>query len=46
MDFEKGGKTDLEKFTGYAVRADEALGVDIPLHRMVYAKLKMPGYCS
>jgi 2-dehydropantoate 2-reductase len=40
MDCEKGNKTEIEAFTGYIVRSGEELGVDIPLHRMVYDKLK------
>ena len=40
MDCEKGNKTEIEAFTGYIVRSGEELGVDFPLHRMVYDKLK------
>ena len=40
VDFEKGKKTEIEAFTGYAVKAGKELGVDIPLHQMVYQKLK------
>ena len=40
VDCEKGKKTEIEAFTGYVVRCGEELGVDIPLHRMVYDKLK------
>jgi 2-dehydropantoate 2-reductase len=40
VDYEKGKKTEIEAFTGYVVRCGEELGVDIPLHRMVYDKLK------
>jgi 2-dehydropantoate 2-reductase len=40
VDCEKGNKTEIEAFTGYVVRCGEELGVDIPLHRMVYDKLK------
>ena len=40
VDCEKGNKTEIEAFTGYIVRCGEALGVNIPLHQMVYDKLK------
>jgi 2-dehydropantoate 2-reductase len=40
VDCEKRKKTEIEAFTGYVVRCGEELGVDIPLHRMVYDKLK------
>lgn len=40
VDCEKGNKTEIEAFTGYVVRSGEELGVDTPLHRMVYDKLK------
>jgi 2-dehydropantoate 2-reductase len=40
VDCEKGNKTEIEAFTGYIVRCGEELGVNIPLHRMVYDKLK------
>lgn len=41
VDCEKGNKTEIEAFTGYVVRSGEELGVNIPLHRMVYEKLKV-----
>ena len=40
VDCEKGNKTEIEAFTGYIVRCGEESGVNIPLHRMVYDKLK------
>jgi 2-dehydropantoate 2-reductase len=40
VDFEKGRKTEIEAFTGYGVKTARELGVDIPLHQMVYQKLK------
>ena len=40
VDCEKGKKTEIEAFTGYVVRCGEELEIDIPLHRMVYEKLK------
>lgn len=40
VDFEKGRQTELETFTGYVVRAAKKLGLDVPLHEKVYAKLK------
>jgi 2-dehydropantoate 2-reductase len=40
VDFEKGKKTEIETFTGYIVKAGEELERDVPLHQMVYSKLK------
>jgi len=40
VDCEKGNRTEIEAFTGYIARCGEELGVNIPLHRMVYDKLK------
>lgn len=40
VDFEKGGQTEIETFTGYVVRAGHRLGVAVPLHEQVYAALK------
>lgn len=40
VDCEKGKKTEIEAFTGYIVRSGEELKVDVPLHQMVYDKLK------
>lgn len=39
LDYEKGGRTELELFIGYAVRAGRALGVPAPLHEELYAAL-------
>ncbi|MFH1480857.1 MAG: 2-dehydropantoate 2-reductase [Pseudomonadota bacterium] len=40
LDFEKGNKTELDIFTGYVIKASDALGIEVPLYRMVYEKLK------
>jgi 2-dehydropantoate 2-reductase len=40
VDCENGKNTEIEAFTGYIVRSGEELKVDVPLHRMVYGKLK------
>lgn len=39
LDFAKGGRTELELFIGYAVRAGRRLGVPVPLHDELYAAL-------
>jgi ketopantoate reductase len=39
LDYEKGGKTELELFIGFAVRAGRPLGVPMPLHEELYAAL-------
>ncbi|MCL5807543.1 MAG: 2-dehydropantoate 2-reductase [Deltaproteobacteria bacterium] len=39
LDFAKGGRTELELFIGYAVRAGRLLGVPVPLHDELYAAL-------
>lgn len=39
LDYAKGGRTELDLFIGYAVRAGRALGVPIPLHEELYAAL-------
>ncbi len=39
LDFAKGGRTELDLFTGYAVRAGRSLGVPIPLHEELHAAL-------
>ncbi len=39
LDFEKGKRTELELFIGFAVRAGRALGVPMPLHEELYAAL-------
>lgn len=40
LDYAKGGKTELELFIGFAVRAGRSLGVPMPLHDQIYAELK------
>lgn len=40
VDFEKGRQTEIETFTGYVVRTAQKLGLAVPLHEKVYAKLK------
>jgi 2-dehydropantoate 2-reductase len=40
LDYEKGRRTELELFIGYAVRTGRALGIPVPLHEEIYAKLK------
>jgi ketopantoate reductase len=40
LDYEKGGRTELELFIGYAVRTGRALAIPVPLHEEIYAKLK------
>ena len=39
LDFERGGKTELETFTGYIVNRGNELDIDTPLHKKVYRKL-------
>ena len=39
LDYERGAKTELELFIGFAVRAGHSLGVPMPLHEEVYAAL-------
>lgn len=39
LDFEKGRRTELELFIGFAVRAGRSLGVPMPLHEELYAAL-------
>jgi 2-dehydropantoate 2-reductase len=39
LDYEKGGKTELELFIGFAVRAGRSLGVPMPLHEELHAAL-------
>lgn len=39
LDFEKGGPTELDIFTGYMVAAGKKLGIPMPLHESVYAEL-------
>ena len=40
LDYEKRGRTEMELFIGYAVRAGRTLGVPVPLHEELYAALK------
>ena len=40
LDVEKGKRTELELFIGFAVRAGRSLGVPMPLHEELYAALK------
>jgi 2-dehydropantoate 2-reductase len=40
LDYEKGGRTEMELFIGYAVRTGRTLGIPVPLHEEIYAKLK------
>jgi ketopantoate reductase len=40
LDYEKGRRTELELVIGYAVRTGRTLGVPVPLHEEIYAKLK------
>lgn len=39
LDYEKGRRTEVELFIGYAVRAGRAFGVPTPLHNGLYAAL-------
>ncbi|MBU2053602.1 MAG: 2-dehydropantoate 2-reductase [Proteobacteria bacterium] len=39
LDFEKGKRTEVDLFIGYAVRAGRALSVPTPLHDELYAAL-------
>ena len=43
LDYEKGGRTELELFIGYAVRAGRLLGVPMPLHDELYSALSRKG---
>jgi len=40
LDYEKGRRTEMELFIGYAVRTGRTLGIPVPLHEEIYAKLK------
>jgi 2-dehydropantoate 2-reductase len=40
LDYEKGGRTEVDLFIGYAVRAGRSLGIPVPLHEELYAALK------
>lgn len=39
LDYEKGGRTEVDLFIGYAVRAGRSSGVPVPLHEELYAVL-------
>jgi 2-dehydropantoate 2-reductase len=43
LDYEKGGRTELELFIGYAVRSGRLLGVPTPLHDELYSALSRKG---
>jgi 2-dehydropantoate 2-reductase len=43
LDYEKGRRTELELFIGYAVRAGRLLGVPMPLHDELYTALSRKG---
>ena len=43
LDYEKGGRTELELFIGYAVRSGRLLGVPTPLHDELYSALSHKG---
>jgi 2-dehydropantoate 2-reductase len=40
LDYERGGKTEMELFIGFAVQAGRSLGVPMPLHEQLYAALR------
>jgi 2-dehydropantoate 2-reductase len=40
LDYEKGRRTEVDLFIGYAVRAGRALGIPVPLHEELYTALK------
>jgi 2-dehydropantoate 2-reductase len=40
LDHQKGGRTEVELFIGYAVRTGRTLGIPAPLHEEIYAALK------
>ena len=39
LDFERGKRTELESLAGYIVRKGPGLGLEVPLHNMVYSRL-------
>lgn len=39
VDFEKGGRTELETFTGFIVRSAESHGIAVPRHDEIYRSL-------
>lgn len=41
MDFEKGGRTEVETMTGAVVRMAKICGIPVPLHEEVYRELCM-----
>jgi 2-dehydropantoate 2-reductase len=43
LDYAKGGRTEVDLFIGYAVRAGHALGIPVPLHEELYAALNNKG---
>ncbi|MDP1993351.1 MAG: 2-dehydropantoate 2-reductase [Syntrophales bacterium] len=43
LDYEKGRRTELELFIGYAVQAGRLLGVPMPLHDELYSALSRKG---
>ncbi|MFC1815789.1 ketopantoate reductase family protein [Thermodesulfobacteriota bacterium] len=40
MDFENSRRTEIDIFTGYIVSSGKELGIQTPLHKKVYQKLK------
>lgn len=43
LDNQRGRRTEMELFIGYAVRTGRTLGIPVPLHEEIYAKLKQEG---
>ena len=39
LDFESGGRTEIDLFTGYVLNSGKQLGISTPLHAKVYEKL-------
>lgn len=39
LDFESGGRTEIDSFTGYVLNSGKELGISTPLHAKVYEKL-------
>lgn len=46
LDYEKGGRTEMGLFIGYAVRTGRSLGVPLPLHEELYAALNKKHLCK
>jgi 2-dehydropantoate 2-reductase len=46
LDYEKGARTEMELFIGYAVRAGRALGIPVPLHEELYTALHKKHLCK